>query len=185
MNWLDVCLWAGIILCVASGLARGFTRTAIGFCSAWLGVLAGLWLYRSMGFWMRPYVSSKPLANAAGFAVVFVAVALAGAALERLRQRYYPAPNTLAVDRVLGGAFGLVRGVLLATIWVLLLLAFWPHLLAPSLRESLTVPYLTRTAQVLAQAAPDEIRDGFRAARRDLETAPLPDAVKAGLARLE
>jgi hypothetical protein len=38
---------------------------------------------------------------------------------------------------------------------------------------------------VLAQAAPDEIRDGFRAARRDLDAAPLPGAVKQGLARLE
>ncbi|HVX66713.1 MAG TPA: CvpA family protein [Bryobacteraceae bacterium] len=185
MNWLDTLVLVGIVFYVVTGILQGFTRTAIGFCAAWAGVLGGFWLYRSMGFWMRPLVPSKPLANALGFALIFSLAAVGGLLLERLRKRYYPAGSTLWFDRLLGGAFGLVQGGLTAAIFILVMLAFWPRAMEWPLRDSRSAPYLMRAAHVLAQAAPDEIRDGFRAARRDLETAPLPGPVRQGLARLE
>lgn len=185
MNWLDLCILGCILLYVLTGLREGFIRTGIGFATSVLGLLCGLWMYRGMGFLLRPYVPSKPAANGVGFLLVCCGVmALGGLALHLVR-RHYPAKQPLWPDRFLGGAFGVVRGALNATVAILLLLAFWPNLVSPGVRESRLAPGFTRAAQLVADAAPDEIRDGFRAARRDIESSPLPDSVKKGVARLE
>ena len=185
VNWLDLYILGSILVYVLIGLHEGFVRTGIGFAASVAGLLCGLWFYRSMGFLLRPYVSSKPAANGVGFLLVFCGVMALGALALHLIRRHYPSKRPLWPDRLLGGAFGVVRGALNATVTVLLLLAFWPHLFSVSVRQSIFAPYFTRAAQVVADAAPDEIRDGFRAARRDIEASPLPDSVKEGVGRLE
>ena len=185
MNWLDLCLILVIAISVIEGLLKGFARTAVGFVAAGCAVLCGLWLYRPMGFWLRPYLDSKAAANAVGFAVVFVAIMILGAVAERLLAQFVHHTDLTWLDRGLGGAFGVVRGLLGAVIAVLLFMAFAPGPLSRPVTDSRFVPCLVSGARVMANAAPDEVRDGFRRARRDLEAAPVPEPIKKGLARLD
>jgi membrane protein required for colicin V production len=185
MNWFDLCLAAVVAGSIAAGFWKGFARTAVGFAAAVIAVFCALWLYRSMGFWMRPYLGSKPLASATGFLIVFCAIITLGALAEWLLAKFFREAQLSWLDRLLGGAFGLVRGATAAVIAVLIVMAFAPAPLSRTVVESRFVPCLTSAAHVLAEAAPDEVRDGFRRARRDLEAAPVPEPVKKGLAKLD
>ena len=71
--------------------------------------------------WLAPEVAhklplngvSEALRYAAGFALVFVLAAFAGGMLAKLVKMLFAAVGLQPVDRVLGAAFGLVRGVVL------------------------------------------------------------------------
>ena len=56
---------------------------------------------------------AEPARYAAGFAVVFVAVAFAGGLLAWMASKLVAAVGLRPVDRALGAAFGAVRGVVL------------------------------------------------------------------------
>jgi membrane protein required for colicin V production len=185
VNWLDLSLVAVVVLSIAGGFWKGFARTAVGFAAAVVAVVSAFWLYRPMGFFLREYISPRPLANAAGFLIVFGAVMILGAAAEWLLARFFRTAQLSWLDRLLGGAFGLVRGSFVAVIAVLVIMALPARNLPRTVVESSLVPCLAEAAHVLVAAAPDEVRDGFRRARRDLEASPVPEPVKKGLAKLD
>jgi membrane protein required for colicin V production len=185
LNWLDVLLLLVIAGSIAAGFWKGFARTAVGFAAAVLAIFCALWLYRTMGFWLRPYIVSKPAANATGFLIVYAAITTLGAIAGWLLAKFFRSKQLSWLDRLLGGAFGLIRGAFSAAIAVLVLMAFEPAPLARPIVESRLVPCFAGAAHVLAAAAPDEVRDGFRRARRDLEAAPVPEPVKKGLSKLD
>ena len=99
--------------------------------SLWLGAWRGLvyevlsvlsWIAAFiLAQWLAPEVAhklplngvSEALRYAAGFALVFVLAAFAGGMLAKLVKMLFAAVGLQPVDRVLGAAFGLVRGVVL------------------------------------------------------------------------
>ncbi len=183
MNWPDVVLIAVIAVYVIVGLWKGFARTAIGFVATIVAVMCALWFYGTTGFWLRPYIASKPLANAIGALLVFSAIAIVGAVFEWLASKFFRSAHLSWLDRILGGGFGLVRGALVATMLVLLFLTFAPKPLPGYVAQSACVLRFTAAAHVLAAGAPYEVRDGFRRACHDLDTV-LPEQMKKRLAQL-
>jgi len=87
------------------------------------------------------------------------------------------------LDRVLGGAFGLLRGVLIGIGLVLALLAFAAKPPPPSVVESRLAPYMIDAARVLAVIAPRELRDGFEASYERAKKI-WSDAVQKGIPEL-
>ena len=83
MNWLDVLMAVLAAIFVLQGVRQGFTRLAIGLGATLLGIILASWMYGTAGAFLIPYVSSRSLANIAGFLIVFIAVQLAGALLAR------------------------------------------------------------------------------------------------------
>jgi membrane protein required for colicin V production len=57
--------------------------------------------------------ASQPIRYAAGFVVVFIGVVFAGALLAFITKKLVEAVGLRPVDRILGAAFGVFRGVLL------------------------------------------------------------------------
>ena len=68
-------------------------------------------------------------------------------------------------DRLLGAAFGLVRGLLIAVALVTVLLAFAPNPPPPSITDSKRLPYVVEASNMLSFATPHEIKDAFRETR--------------------
>jgi membrane protein required for colicin V production len=64
------------------------------------------------------------------------------------------------VDRFLGGAFGFVRGLVLATIVVLIAVTFTPE--AGWLQRSSLAGYFTLSARVVAWVTPSSVRGKFQ-----------------------
>ena len=183
MNWLDVVLTTIIAVSVIVGLWKGFARTAIGFAATVAAVICALWFYGTTGFWLRPVIASKPLANVIGALLIFAAIGTMGAVVEWLAAKFLRSAHLSWLDRILGAGFGLVRGALVATMLVLLFLTFAPKPLPGYVAQSACIPQFTAAAHVLATAAPYEVRDGFRRACHDFDTV-LPEHMKKRLAQL-
>ena len=66
-----------------------------------------------MGAWLPVDGFSEPLRVAMGFAVVFLASAFVGGLLSWLMKKLVESVGLRPVDRVLGGAFGLLRGAVI------------------------------------------------------------------------
>jgi len=162
VNWLDVVLTAIVVLSAAAGLIKGLARTLVGLAACVIGLLCGLWFYGPAGAFLIPYVSSRGIANFIGFFLVFFGTMILGGLLGRVLALLFKWAGLGWLDRLLGAAFGLARGALIAAVIVMALLAFSP---APPPRlvvNSRVAPYVMDAARLMAAAAPREVRDGVR-----------------------
>lgn len=162
MNWLDIVLAIILVASIASGFMKGFARTVVGFAACILGLLCGLWFHGTAGSFLIPYVSSRGIANCIGFFLVFIGTMILGGLLGRLLALLFKWAGLSWLDRLLGGAFGLVRGALVAAVIVMALLAFTPTPPPRAVVGSRIAPYVMDAARMMALAAPRELRDGVR-----------------------
>jgi len=163
MNWLDVVLLLVIAASVVTSFSAGLAREIVGLISIVAAILLAIWFYGTAGSFVQPYVSSRGIANFCGFLMVFCLVLAVGALVGRILGRLMKVAGLSFVDRLLGAAFGLVRGLLISIALVLALLAFTPGKSPPdAVVNSRVSPYVVGAARVVAAAAPHELKDGFR-----------------------
>jgi membrane protein required for colicin V production len=163
VNWLDILMAVLAAIFVLQGLRQGFTRLAIALVATLLGIILASWMYGSAGAFLIPYVSSKSLANIAGFLIVFIGVQLAGALLSWGLGRLYKWTGLTVLDRMLGAVFGVVKAALVGIVIVMILTAFPLNPVPNSIKDSRAAPYLIEASHVLVQLAPRELKDGFAA----------------------
>jgi len=162
VNWVDYLLIAIAVCSVISGFSAGAARGGVGFIAALVGIFAGFWCYGLAASHIVDYVNSRPVANLIGFFLIFAGVLLLGALIGRLLASLFKWIGLSWFDRLLGAAFGFVRGVLVAAALVTVLLAFSPSPPPASIVESKMLPYVVDASNVLAAATPREIKDAFR-----------------------
>src|SRR5881296_1810687 len=124
MNWLDIVLLLIVAASVFTSFRKGLAREIIGLVSVILAVLAGIWFYGIPAGLLLPYLSSRGLANFAGFFLVFCAVLATGAVAGFVAGRFLRVTGLSMFDHLLGAFFGLVRGALIAVALVMGLMAF-------------------------------------------------------------
>ena len=162
MNWLDIVLIVIFAVSVVSGVAKGFARQVIGLAAAVAGFLCALWFYGAAGSFLLPYVSHRRIANFLGFVAILVAFLILGALVGKLLSVLLKWVGLSWLDRLLGGAFGLVRGLVVAIALVLALLAFSPTPPPRAVVGSRFAPYVIDAANVCAYLAPREVREGVQ-----------------------
>jgi len=162
MNWIDILVVLVIGLSVLSGLMAGFARVGVGFIATMLGIFFGFWCYGVVAAYVLDYVSSKAIANLVGFFAIFIGIVLIGAVVGRVLAKFFKWVGLSWFDRILGGAFGLVRGIVMAAALVTVLLAFAPQPPPRSVVESKTMPYVIDASNILAALTPREVKEAFQ-----------------------
>lgn len=110
MDWIMlVVLLASLVLGAWRGLVYELL-SVLGWVAAF--VLAQ-WLAPDAAGWLPMEGAAEPVRYAAGFMLVFVAAAFAAGLLAWLLKKLVEAIGLRPVDRTLGAAFGLLRGVVL------------------------------------------------------------------------
>jgi len=186
MNWLDLVLIVILAASIASSFARGFTREVIGLAAAVGGLLCGLWFYRMAGAVVRPYAGSTEVANLVGFLLIFAAAIVTGWILSVLAGMVMKVTGLSWLDRLLGAAFGVARGVIVCVAVITAIVAFAPGRDAKSPPEAVVrskmAPYLIDAAHAASMAAPKELRTEF--ARRYEQIKRIwEDAIRRGVQR--
>jgi len=171
VNWIDLLLLLVIAFSVVSGLMAGFARVGVGFIATLLGIFFGFWCYGIVAAYFLDYVSSRAVANLTGFFVIFIAISVLGAIVGRVLAKFFKWVGLSWVDRLLGGAFGVVRGVIIAVALVTVLMAFAPSPPPRSVVDSKLMPYFASASDFFAAMTPHEIKDAFRDARGKAEKA--------------
>ncbi len=159
-DWLDILFAIVLIASVVEGLQKGFARTALGLAAVVVGLFCGLWFYGTVGALFGTHVG-RPWADVLGFLVIFVGVILLGALLGALIARLLKMIYLSWLDRLAGGAFGVVRGALVCAVIVAVLMAFSSKPPPGSVANSRIAPYVMGTARIMVYAAPHEFSEGF------------------------
>ena len=184
MNWLDIVLALILLASGVAGLRRGFSRQIIGLISGVLALLLGIWFYGTVGFYLMPYASTRTLANAGGFAVVFCGVLLLGALVSFVAGRFLKVTGLSMVDHFLGAGFGLLRGLVFAIAIVMGVMAFSRGDKPPeAIVNSRMAPYVVDAARMFAAMAPHELKEGFRRTYAQVKAA-WSDALEKGIRKL-
>ena len=184
MNWLDFVLVLILAASVVAGFRRGLSRQIIGLVSGVLALVLGIWFYGTVGFYLLPYASSRTMANAGGFAVVFCGVLLLGAMVSFVVGRFLNVTGLSIVDHLLGAGFGLLRGLVFAVAIIMGVMAFSRGDNPPdAIVGSRMAPYVVDAARVVAAMAPHELREGFRRTYAQVKAA-WSDALDKGIRKL-
>jgi membrane protein required for colicin V production len=110
MATLDWVFAAVLVLSMAIGAWRGLVFEVLSVAGWLLAFVLAQWWAPAVAAWLPAGQWSPTLRSAAGFVVVLVGSLFVAALLAMLAKKLIEAVGLRPVDRVLGAAFGLVRG---------------------------------------------------------------------------
>jgi membrane protein required for colicin V production len=161
MTVFDFIVFALIGASVVAGASRGLVRALITGVALIVGLIVAAQGYGAAGALLRGVgvFESKAAANAGGFLLIMIAVLIAGfvagelirSGMRRVRLEWF--------DRVLGGAFGLLRGLAVCSVMYLALTAFPVKIEAVEKAE--TAPVLAEGARLMALFTSQDLRTRF------------------------
>jgi membrane protein required for colicin V production len=178
MNALD---WLLVILLAYSAVRaflRGFFQEAFALGGLILGFLFACWFYRPLSLDLRGVITSTQIAELAAFLLILAGIMICASLLGRLLRHTASAIGLGFVDRLLGAAFGLVRGALLGVALLLATTAFLPS--APWIENSHLAPYFLRAAHAVSFVMPSDLKRRLLDALDHLKRTS-PDWIKGSL----
>jgi membrane protein required for colicin V production len=138
MNWPDYAILAVIAISVLVGALRGFIKEVFSLLVWSAAFLVAYHFSGDVAAMMEDSVTLPSARTAMGFTGLFVAVLLVGGLINYLLGRLVESTGLSGTDRLLGGAFGAVRGLALI-VAVLLVAGFTPIPADPWWKESQTI----------------------------------------------
>jgi membrane protein required for colicin V production len=156
-----------ILLSVLVAAAQGFFLEVFSLAGVVVGFLLAVWDYRLVAGRIS-FINPPWAANLVAFFVIFVAVSILAGAIGRIVSWGMKQAGLRWVDRVLGAAFGGVRGLLVVTVVVMATAAFAPD--AQWLRQSQMAPYFLVVGRGASWLAPTEVRNRVREGMELLHT---------------
>lgn len=168
MTFFDFSVLALIASSVVAGAMRGIVRALLTGAALIIGLLIAAQAYQALGTILLALkiVESSAAANASGFLLIMTIALLGGFFAGRLVKGGMRAVSLDWFDRVLGGAFGLLRGWAVCSILYLALTAFPVSL--SSVEEARTAPLLAQGAKLLGVFTSEEVRTRFYKSYSDL-----------------
>ncbi|HLJ26080.1 MAG TPA: CvpA family protein [Candidatus Angelobacter sp.] len=159
MNGLDWAILGVMLVSVWLAAVHGFFFEIFSLAGTVIGFLLAAWGYWHIASWFLPYVKSPAIADLAGFLTIFFAVVLAAGIIARIVRKAIREVGLRWIDRFLGGAFGLVRGVVIVTVGVMAITAFAPE--SPQLAGSQLAGYFQLAGGGASWLAPSAMREKF------------------------
>lgn len=168
MTFFDFLVLALIASSIVSGAMRGIVRALLTGAALVIGLLIAAQGYKAAGAILRGLhlVESEGTANACGFLLIVIIALVGGFFAGRLVSGGLKHVRLEWFDRVLGGAFGLLRGWAVCSILYLALTAFPVSL--NSVTEARTAPILAQGAKLLGVFTSQEMRTRFYEGYTDL-----------------
>ncbi len=165
MNWLDYVLIAILLFSAIQSFRRGFSREIIGLAAMFFAFLLAMWFYGMAGSLVSPYVGSPATANMIGFFLVVIAVLLLGALVGWIVSRFLRTVGLSFFDRLLGAAFGVVRGLLISMALLTAWMAFGSQrpggVGSRAVVHSQIAPYVLGASRIFVAAAPMDLKQSF------------------------
>ena len=167
MTILDLLLIAILGYSIVIAWLKGFVREVFGLITVLAGVLLAAWFHRSFAGLFKDVVRTENLALFFGFSVIFLATLVAGFVTIWLIARFVKFAKLQWADRLLGAAFGFIRGWVIGAVVLLALTAF--DVQTERLKNSGLVPYFLPGSRVIAVMTPYEMKARFLVGYRALE----------------
>jgi len=168
-NWtiLDVLVLTIIIFSVVMSTLKGFVKEVLGLATILVAILLSAWTYRRTATLFKDVVKTENLALFFGFSVVFVGTLLVGFLAIWSITKLMKFAKLQWFDRLLGSAFGFIRGWALGSVIFLGLTSF--NIQTERVRSSMLAPYMLPGARVIAVVTPFDMKARFLVGYRAIE----------------
>jgi membrane protein required for colicin V production len=157
VSTLDWILAAALLLSVLLGAWRGLVYEVFSV-AGWVAAFIAAQLYAGLAAAQLPLGGlSDSLRYACGFALVFIATAFAAGLVSWLVKKLIESVGLRPVDRTLGAAFGLLRGVVIL-LAVTVVVGMTPLKATALWQESVGAGVLSALLKGLMPVLPDELK---------------------------
>ncbi len=157
LNLLDVFFFVIILGSIILGIIKGFIRELFSLAFFIIAVILSFLFYADLGDVFVKHIKNRDVANFAAFAAIFVVVLIVGSLVTYSLKKLFVIGPLKSIDRILGGAFGLVRGILICGIFIFGLIVFPIH--DKLVKESQVCPYIMKTVDVFLNLLPENFRE--------------------------
>jgi membrane protein required for colicin V production len=167
LSLIDWILLVILAYSIAISWFKGFVREVLGLITVVAAILFAAWSYRSVGGLFKDVARTENLALFMGFSVVFLVTLIAGFVIILLIRKFMKFAKLQWADRLLGAAFGLIRGWMIGAVLLLALTAF--EVQTERLKNSELAPYFLPGSRVIALITPYDMKAKFLIGYRALE----------------
>jgi membrane protein required for colicin V production len=163
--WIDWVILIILMVAVISGFIKGLMRQLIFILFVLAGFIVAARYFSRLAPSLRPALANETWARFLSFLLIFAGFLLIGWLLSYLIFKLIKGPLRV-LDIILGGLFGFVKGVLIASVFVLALLLF-PVKEKDLIQSQLAYPCLS-VSRLLIQLVPRELKTEFQEAYRQI-----------------
>lgn len=158
LNYIDIGILILIFLSALVGFIRGFVKEALSL-TTWVAAILLAFAFSEELSTKLPFTISHDLARLGiSFLLIFIGVLIVGSLINHIINKGIYAIGMGGLDRVLGGAFGVIRGALVVTLLVLLLsLGLTSFTDSVLWKESKLVPRFKESAEWVKSVIPPDI----------------------------
>jgi membrane protein required for colicin V production len=156
LGWVDLGLLAVLIVSLVLGVWRGFVLEVLALLGWVAAYLAAQWLAPVWAPHLPVGEPGSALNHAAAFAIAFLAVLIGWGLLSRVIGLLVKATPLQLADRVLGAAFGVVRGLVLLLV-LTTVVALTPAAASPLWHESQGAQWLAVALHEIKPLLPREV----------------------------
>lgn len=155
-------------------MIRGVFRGLIKELSSIIGVLGGF--YAAYSYYMvlaRPlsrWISNVSYLNISSFLIIFCGVLIIISILGVVIKYVLNIAFLGWVDRICGAGFGIIKGILIASVLLITLTAFLPRN-APVIKNSMLAPHVTLVSEKMAKVVSKDMKRNFTAKLAELKKA--------------
>jgi len=167
LDWLILFIVAASVLLA---LSQGIIVELFSLGGAVVGLVGAAWSYPLLTPFFQAFVKLTPLAQLLSFLTIFFVLFLAMGVTGRLLSRAAKETGMRWADRLLGAAFGLLRGVVVAAVLVLGFATFYPD--SRTVAGSVFGRHLLGVARVASWLMPSAVRERFRQGASQLRGGP-------------
>ena len=164
LDWLIIAI---LVYSIVRSALQGFVRETLGLATVLIATLLAAWFYRGVAPLFKDVVRTENLALFFGFSLIFVGTVVAGVLIIWLVTRFMKFAKLEWADRLLGAAFGFIRGWVIGAVLLLGLTAF--DVQTERLKNSELAPYFLPGSRVIAVLTPYELKAKFLVGYRAME----------------
>lgn len=181
VNWLDYVLIGLVLLSITGGAIRGLLKEVLPLVSLALGLLIAYKLSPQLRPFVLEWWDSETMAYVFCFVVIFIAAWVILGIASGLLYKLVKATAARPLDRLFGAVLGLIRGLAVAVVIVVAMLAFLPPKSA-TLQESVLVPAFLYVGQVAVSLMPEDAKEELQ--RRYEELKEKSGTIRRGAQRI-
>jgi membrane protein required for colicin V production len=157
-NYIDIGLMAALAFFIIRALVRGFVKEVLGLVGVLVAVVISAMTFEPLGDLLQSVTGVEGAWwHAVAFVLVLVSIfiifAYIGSMFARLVQH---GPFTF-IDRLLGAATGLVKGILITYLLINLMLLATPFQVPAMLRNSAVAPHVIKAGRHLVDMVPFDL----------------------------
>jgi membrane protein required for colicin V production len=165
VDWIIVVVLAASVL---AGIARGFFRSAFSLAGLVVGLALAAWNYWRLAAVLKVMIHSVEIADAIAFIVIALLVMAVAAILGSLLAKVFEKVGLGCLDRLAGGIFGFVEGLVFVMVCILVTVAFFPQTVW--LTEARLPRYFFGALHVSIRVTPSRLSERVRKELQTLES---------------